>query len=287
MRQVAAIVKSLNLNMLYKKKFFIVLAIILFILNACNNKTKDAENIAEPATPLINYSVVQTLLHDTSLYTEGLLIHDGKLYESTGSPDGLPQLRSLVGITDLITGKFENKIELDKTKYFGEGIVFLKDKLFQLTYKTQVGFIYDEKSFRQIGKFNFRNIEGWSLTTNDTDLIMSDGTDALTFLNPGDQTIIKILKVTENEKPLIHLNELEYIRGFIYANIWMTNYIVKIDPANGKVVGKLDLSSLDYEAKNKNSKAEVLNGIAFDSTNDKIYVTGKLWANVYQIQFTH
>ena len=287
MRQVAAIVKSLNLNMLYKKKFFIVLAIILFILNACNNKNKDAENIAEPATPLINYSVVQTLLHDTSLYTEGLLIHDGKLYESTGSPDGLPQLRSLVGITDLITGKFENKIELDKTKYFGEGIVFLKDKLFQLTYKTQVGFIYDEKSFKQIGKFNFRNIEGWSLTTNDTDLIMSDGTDALTFLNPGDQTIIKILKVTENEKPLIHLNELEYIRGFIYANIWMTNYIVKIDPANGKVVGKLDLSSLDYEAKNKNSKAEVLNGIAFDSTNDKIYVTGKLWANVYQIQFTH
>ena len=287
MRQVAAIVKSLNLNMLYKKKFFIVLAIILFILNACNNKTKDAENIAEPATPLINYSVVQTLLHDTSLYTEGLLIHDGKLYESTGSPDGLPQLRSLVGITDLITGKFENKIELDKTKYFGEGIVFLKDKLFQLTYKTQVGFIYDEKSFKQIGKFNFRNIEGWSLTTNDTDLIMSDGTDTLTFLNPGDQTIIKILKVTENEKPLIHLNELEYIRGFIYANIWMTNYIVKIDPANGKVVGKLDLSSLDYEAKNKNSKAEVLNGIAFDSTNDKIYVTGKLWANVYQIQFTH
>ena len=287
MRQVAAIVKSLNLNMLYKKKFFIVLAIILFILNACNNKTKDAENIAEPATPLINYSVVQTLLHDTSLYTEGLLIHDGKLYESTGSPDGLPQLRSLVGITDLITGKFENKIELDKTKYFGEGIVFLKGKLFQLTYKTQVGFIYDEKSFKQIGKFNFRNIEGWSLTTNDTDLIMSDGTDTLTFLNPGDQTIIKILKVTENEKPLIHLNELEYIRGFIYANIWMTNYIVKIDPANGKVVGKLDLSSLDYEAKNKNSKAEVLNGIAFDSTNDKIYVTGKLWANVYQIQFTH
>ena len=287
MRQVAAIVKSLNLNMLYKKKFFIVLTIILFVLNACNNKTKDAENIAEPATPLINYSVVQTLLHDTSLYTEGLLIHDGKLYESTGSPDGLPQQRSLVGITDLTTGKFENKIELDKTKYFGEGIVFLKGKLFQLTYKTQVGFIYDEKSFKQIGKFNFRNIEGWSLTTNDTDLIMSDGTDTLTFLNPGDQTIIKILKVTENEKPLIHLNELEYIRGFIYANIWMTNYIVKIHPANGKVVGKLDLSSLEFEAKNKNPGSEVLNGIAFDSANDKIYVTGKLWPNIYQIQFTH
>lgn len=273
--------------MLYKKKFFIALAIIFFVLNACNNNTKEHENITEAATPLINYSVVQTLPHDTSLYTEGLLIHDGKLYESTGSPDDLPQQRSLVVINDLTTGKFENKIELDKTKYFGEGIVFCKGKLFQLTYKTQVGFIYDEKSFKQTGKFSFRNIEGWSLTTNGTDLIMSDGTDTLTFLNPGDQTVIKILKVTENGSPLIHLNELEYIRGFIYANIWLTNYIVKIDPASGKVIGKLDLSSLDYEAKNKNPKAEVLNGIAFDSTNDKIYVTGKLWPNIYQIQFTH
>ena len=230
----ATIVKPLHLKMLYKKKFPYVLVIILFVLNACNNNTKDAETITESTTPLINYSVVQTLAHDTSLFTEGLLIHDGKLYESTGSPDGLPQQRSLVVIDDLSTGTFQNKIELDKTKYFGEGIVFLKGKLFQLTYKTQVGFIYDEKSFKQIGKFNFRNTEGWGLTTNGTDLIMSDGTDTLTFLKPDDQTLIKILKVTENGTPLIHLNELEYIRGFIYANIWMTNYIVKIDPANGK-----------------------------------------------------
>ena len=260
----------------------------MFVLASCNN-SNDSNNIIDSTIirPHINFSIVQSFPHDPSLFTEGFLIHDEKLYESTGSPDDLPQTMSLVGITDLTSGKFEKKIELDKTKYFGEGIVFFKDKLFQLTYKTQVGFIYDAKSFKQLSKFNFRNTEGWALTTNGTDLIMSDGTDTLTFLNPNDQKVIKILKVTEYGTPLIHLNELEWIKGFIYANIWMTNYIVKIDPTTGNVVGKLDFNSLNYEENNKNPKADVMNGIAFDSATDKIYITGKLWTKVYQINFPH
>lgn len=168
-----------------------------------------------------------------------------------------------------------------------KGSFFFNDKLYQLTYKTQVGFIYDAKSFKQTGKFKYRNAEGWGLTTNGTDLIMSDGTDTLTFLNPSTLQEVKILTVTENGSPLMNLNELEYIKGFIYANVWETNYIVKIDPSNGKVLGKLDLTSLTLEAKNKNTRIDALNGIAYDAVTDKIYVTGKFWPNIYQINFAH
>lgn len=275
--------------MFFKKGVFLISIFFVLLALSCNNEPKEpeSESVAIVNTPLISYSVVQSIPHDITLFTEGLLFHNGKLYESTGSPDDLPQTKSMIGITDIPTGKFEKKIEIDRNTYFGEGITFLKGKLFQLTYKGQVGFIYDEKTLKQLGKFTFRNIEGWSLTTDSIHLIMSDGTDTLTYLNPADQKPVKLLKVTENGMPLSHINELEYINGYIYANVWLTNYIVKIDPANGKVVGKLDLSPLSYEAKNKNPSADVLNGIAFDPTNNKIYVTGKMWTNIYEIQFPH
>lgn len=237
--------------------------------------------------PTINYSVTKYCTHDTTLFTEGLLFHDGQLFESTGSPKEMPQIKSMIGISDLTTGKFTKKIEIDGRKYFGEGIVFFNDKLYQLTYTTQIGFIYDAKSFKKIGDFKYTNEEGWSLTTNGTDLIMDDGSSNLTYLNPVDLKPIKVLKVTENGIPCNKLNELEYIKGFIYANIWETTFIVKIDSKDGKVVGKIDLSSVVEEAQHKNPKADVLNGIAYDSTNDKIYVTGKLWANIYEIGFQH
>jgi len=271
-------------------KQFIIPVLALSILSGCfdNSKSSDPNaNKSIPTTPVINYSVTNYFPHDTSLFTEGFLFHDGKLFESTGSPNELPQTKSEVGITNLETGRFEKKIELDKTKYFGEGIVFFKNKLYQLTYKSQIGFIYDSKSFKQIAQFKYSNAEGWSLTTDETDLIMSDGTADLTFLDPENLKPVRVLKVTENGIPRDSLNELEFIKGFIYANIWMNNCIVKIDPISGKVVGKIDLSSLTYEARNKNPGADVLNGIAYDSTNDKIYVTGKMWTNIYQINFTH
>jgi len=271
-------------------KFSLVFLFILMLSYGCSNSSGTADKNAvetAPATPVVNYSVKSFFPHDTSLFTEGFLIHEGKLFESTGSPDDRPQARSLIGVVDLATGKMDVKAELDKSKYFGEGIVFLNGKLYQLTYTNQVGFIYDSKSFKQLGTFSYANKQGWSLTTNGGELIMSDGTSQLTFLDTLALKPIKKLTVTENGLPLEKLNELEYINGFIYANIWLTNFIVKIDPSNGRVVGKLDLASLAFEAKNKNPTADVLNGIAYDSVEDKIYVTGKLWPNIYEITFPH
>lgn len=166
-------------------------------------------------------------------------------------------------------------------------IVFFKDKLYQLTYQKQVGFIYEATTFKKVGEFKFQNKEGWSLTTDGSNLIMSDGTSKLTYIDPVKLSPVKVLNVTEFGYPIDKLNELEFIKGSIYANIWMSNTIVKIDPANGNIVGKIDLSSLTKEAKIINPDADVLNGIAYDSANDKIYVTGKMWSKIYQIQFPH
>ncbi len=276
--------------MLFKNEQIIVGTLILSTVFGCKNNPKSTtldnqelvSNIA-----LITYSVPRYFPHDTTLFTEGFLFHNGKLFESTGSPDNLPQTNSLIGIDNLATGKFSRKIELDKKKYFGEGISFLGNKLFQLTYKNQIGFIYDADSFKKTGQFKYDNPEGWSLTTNGKDLILSDGTSNLTFINPATLKPDRILNVTENGIPQDSLNELEYIKGFIYANVWMNNFIFKINPATGKVVGKLNLTLLMQDAKNKNPKADVLNGIAYDSTSDKIYITGKMWANIYQIDFAH
>ncbi len=274
---------------MYSSRTFFIFCFILFLLSACKNKnSSDSITINSIAqTPLINYSVVNSFLHDITLFTEGFLFHNGELFESTGSPDDLSQTKSMIGTDDLSTGKFNKKIELDKTKYFGEGIAFIHNKLYQLTYKNQVCFVYNAKTYKLLDSFKYTNPEGWSLTSVKDELIMDDGTDKLTFIDPSNFKPIKTLAVTDNEEPLDSLNELEYINGYIYANVWLTNFIVKIDTLNGKVVGKLDMSSLMFEAKNKNPAVDVLNGIAYDSAADKIYVTGKLWTDIYQLDFPH
>ena len=266
------------------------LSCLLFVACASHNdRTTTSIDSAEsaPAAPHIDYQVLKTFPHDTTLFTEGLTIQDGQLFESTGSPAELPQTRSLVGPIDMATGQLHSKIELDRNTYFGEGIVFLKGKLYQLTYKNHLCFVYDAKTFKPIAQFNFSNNEGWSLTTNDTDLIMDDGTDKLTFIDPANFQPIRKLQVIQNGVPRDSLNELEYIHGYIYANIWMNNSIVRIDPSNGKVVGVLDLTGLVTDARSKYPNAEVLNGIAYYQKNDRIYVTGKLWPAIYQIDFPH
>nr|WP_294908630.1 glutaminyl-peptide cyclotransferase [uncultured Lacibacter sp.] len=268
----------------------ITFSLLLILLYSCEDRSTNsgAENSkANPATPNIDYVVINYFAHDTTLFTEGFLFHNGQLFESTGSPKELSQTKSVIGITDLATGKFDVKIEIDKSKYFGEGIVFFKNKLYQLTYKNQIGFIYDGKTFKKTGEFNYSNTEGWGMTTDGTSLIMSDGTNKLTYLDPEKLTPLKTLEITEQGYPIDKLNELEFIKGFLYANIWTTNLIVKIDPASGHVVGKMDMSSLANEAITKNPNADVLNGIAYDSTTDKVYITGKLWPTIYQIQFSH
>lgn len=271
------------------KSIFLYYFFLLLLMGCGDNQGASNNASREPVigTTVINYSVTQFFPHAADLFTEGLLVQDGQLFESTGSPYNLPKTQSVVGVIDLVTGKLDQKIVIDRTKYFGEGIVIVNHKLYQLTYTTQIGFIYDSHSFKRIGSFTYTNKQGWSLTTNGKEIIMSDGTSQLTMLDTATLKPSRTISVTEGGLPLVNLNELEFIKGFIYANIWQTNFIVKIDPSNGKVVGKLDLSSLVFEAKNKNPDADVLNGIAFDATADKIYITGKLWATIYQINFPH
>lgn len=276
-------------------KKLIPAAILLVCAYACGEPTKPAEQPAEkPAepqpvkeVPAIMYSVVKKYPHDVNAFTEGFLFHDNKLFESTGDVEYLPQTRSTIGIVDLVTGKLDVKAEIDKEKYFGEGIVFIKDKIYQLTYTTQVGFIYDAKTYQKVGQFNYQNKQGWGLTTDGTNLVMSDGTNYLTYLDPKDFHIVKVLGVTENDYALDYLNELEYIKGYIYANVWMKNVIVKIDPASGEVIGKLDLTTLSDESKKNSPGSMEMNGIAYDSIADKILVTGKMWPEIYEIKFAH
>ena len=276
--------------MVFKQKQILIGILIFSTVFSCTNNSKSTETNAPQSVsniPLISYSVPNYFPHDTTLFTEGFSFHNGELFESTGSPDDLPQTNSLIGTDNLVTGKFSKKIELDKAKYFGEGIAFLNNKLYQLTYKSQIGFIYDADSFKKIGQFKYANLEGWSLTTDGKNLIMSDGTSELTYLDPTTLAPVRVLNVTENGMPQDSLNELEFIKGFIYANVWMNNFIFKINPSTGIIVGKLNLNLLTQDARNKNPRADVLNGIAYDSISDKIYVTGKMWPNIYQINFNH
>lgn len=272
-----------------KIKLFLSIISVVFVMISCG-PDKPKQTIVEPPVetvpeiPEIKFTVENQYPHDITSFTEGFLFHDGKLFESTGATENLPQTRSLFGIVDLKTGKIDVKAELDRNIYFGEGMVILKDKVFQVTYKNQMGFIYDAKTFKNIGKFNYTNKEGWGLTTDGNSIIMSDGTSYITYLDPTSFAVTKVLDVAENNYVLVNINELEFIKGFIYANIWMTNTIVKIDPNTGDVVGKMDLSSLAEESKTKNPGAAEMNGIAYDSISNKILVTGKLWPTIYEIK---
>lgn len=280
-----------NLSNIYKVFFCLVLAEFFFSCNPSNNETKiepqQQESSSAVLVPMINYSLVAKYPHDITSFTEGFLFFHDNLLESTGAPDYLNKTKSAVGIADLKTGEFKKKIELDKKIYFGEGIIVMNDLLYQLTYTNQVVFVYDAKTFSRKAQFNYSNKEGWGMTTDGSSIIMSDGTEALSYINPSDFKTIKTLHVTENGFALDHLNELEMINGFIYANVWMTQFIVKIDPNTGKVVGKLDLKDLYDDAKKENINLLEMNGIAYHAKDDKIFITGKMWPFIYEIKFEH
>jgi len=264
----------------------------VLVMAACSESKKPTGPVAPAApaieaVPMMDYTLVRTLPHDETAFTEGLQFVEGKLFESTGAPDYLPQARSSWGIVDTATGKLNIKAELDKNIYFGEGMVWLKGKIYQVTYQNQTGFIYDGKSFKQIGTFNYPNKEGWGLTTDGEYIIMSDGTYNLTYFDPQTLKVVKTLAVTESGFASDLLNELEFINGFIYANVWTKNMIVKIDPATGKITGKIDLSNLYNRERGNNINLLEMNGIAWDPETDKILVTGKFWKNFYQISFPH
>jgi glutamine cyclotransferase len=283
------IIKNINLSIKAVGRFRYWLLALCWLFGCKDHSTDGSEerSLVPAAVPVINYSVGHVYPHDTTSYTEGFVFYDHHFFESSGAAPGYPQTRSMIGIDDLGSGKVDKKIELDGDKYFGEGIVFFKGKLYQLTYTNQTCFVYDAATFRRVDSFRYQNKEGWAFTTDSVSLIMSDGTSNLTYLDPVSLKRVKVLAVTQNGAPLDSLNELEYIDKYIYANRYLRNYVVKIDPASGKVVGKLDLTSLVEQEKNRNPAGDVLNGIAYDPGTDKIYVTGKLWSGIYEIVFSH
>jgi len=225
------------------------------------------------------YKIIKTLPHGSDHFTEGLEIRNGFLYEGTGQEGS-----SFIYKIDLSNWKVVKEFKLDD-KYFGEGITILNDKLYQLTYKTQVGFVRDLKTFELIKTFTYKNAQGWGLTNDGKYLIMGDGTEFLTYLDPETLTEVKRIQVCNQKGVVININELEYINGEIWANIWTTDTIVRIDPKTGKIVAEIDMKGLlSPNLINQKTPPEVLNGIAYDHEKNKIYVTGKLWPKLFEIE---
>jgi len=263
------------------KKIWSLLLVCLTGLISCMDNDSDVKgsNVGtENAAPVISYNVVSTYPHDTSIYTQGLEFYQGKLFQSGGQYG-----RSKLAHTDLITGKIVQQLPLDK-KYFGEGLTVLNDTIYQLTWQEHIVHVYHVKDFTKIKELPI-NTAGWGLTNDGKNIVASDGSSNLYFYEPSTFRLLRTQGVTENGNPVINLNELEYINGYIYANQYQYNYIVKIEPNSGQVVGKLDLTEIVNRIKAKDPRAEELNGIAYNPDTKKIYVTGKYWPELFEVQF--
>ncbi len=222
------------------------------------------------------YKVTKTFSHDPDAYTQGLFYEDGFLYEGTGQK-GASSIRKV----EPETGKILQSVNLEE-KHFGEGITFFNNKIYQLTWTSEIGFVYDFTTFKQIRTFHY-NTQGWGLTTNGKELIMTDGSNVIYFMDPEGFTEIRHIEVFDNKEPIDSLNELEYINGDIYANVYMTDKIVIIDPKTGMVKGVIDFKGLLKDSDRTND-VDVLNGIAWDEAGKRLYVTGKLWPKLYQVE---
>ncbi len=267
------------------KKLPIPLLIIALSIFSCTDSdqdhTDDAHRIA--TAPFITFSIVNTIPHDTAAFTEGLSFYKGRLFESTGSPAIPSNNGTWIGEIDLATGAVSKKIDLGNS-YFGEGMTFLQDRVYQLTYQSGKGFVYDAANFRKIREFSYKG-EGWGLTHDGSSLIMSAGTSNLYYIHPDSLNFFKMLAVQDHNGYVSDLNELEYIDGYIYCNKWQTPHILKIDPATGYVAGVLDFTKLVNEIRTKYPYAEEMNGIAHDPESKKTFVTGKKWPFLYEIRF--
>ncbi|MBL0171562.1 MAG: glutaminyl-peptide cyclotransferase [Gemmatimonadaceae bacterium] len=227
-------------------------------------------------TPTYAFEVVATYPHDPGAFTEGLFIHDGRLFESTGEI-GTSSIREV----DLVSGRVLRKRDLPKP-YFGEGIVIIGDVLYELTWKDGKAFMFDWKTFAPKGEFAYEG-EGWALTTDGTSLIMSDGTPTIRWRDPKTFAVQKSLTVTDHGTDVTQLNELEWIKGELWANVWQSDQIARIDPKTGQVVGWIDLSGI-LPAMDRAGKEDVLNGIAYDAAKDRYFVTGKYWPKLFEIR---
>lgn len=231
---------------------------------------------AAPAVPVYTYRVIQTYPHDAQAFTQGLVYHEGVLYEGTGLHG-----RSSIRRVNLESGEVEQFSPLG-AEFFGEGIVIFGDWLYQLTWQSGTGFVYDWQSFEPVGSWAYKG-EGWGLTHDGTYLIQSDGTAALRFLDPQTLDEVRRVSVHDGSVPVVRLNELEYVQGEVYANVWQTDRIARIDPESGAVVGWIDLRGL-LAAEDRVNGVDVLNGIAYDPAGDRLFVTGKLWPKLFQIE---
>ena len=262
----------------------IILAALITLTFSCNNGSgsNDSTSTRPPEPETINCVVQKSYPHDTSSFTEGLLMYNGSLYESTGIKGHSKLLK-----INLATGKPEKEVKLDSA-YFGEGIAILRDTIYQLTYQSNIAFVYTLKDFKKVKElpFSTESGEGWGMTTDGTYLITDDGTSNIYYFEPSTFKVVKKITVTDAGTLSYNVNELEYIDGYLYANQWQLPYILKIDPASGQVVAKIDLTDVWNTIKHKDSHAEVLNGIAYDAASKKIYVTGKWWPELYEVQFS-
>lgn len=262
---------------------FIYLILINSLFSCSNNSNSDNSNNSNSESGTnkvtsISYSILNTYPHDTSSFTEGLEVYNNTLLESTGN-----YRKSKLVQTDIKTGNVIRQISLPD-KFFGEGISVLHDTIYQMTYREHVVFVYSAKNFKKLNELSF-NTEGWGMTNDGKNLIVSDGSSNLYFYEPGTFKLLHTQAVTENGSNVPNINELEYINGFIYANQWQYKDIIKINPSTGEVVGKIDLTDLVDKVPVKDPEDAVLNGIAYNSTNKKVYITGKWWPTIYEIDF--
>ena len=264
-------------ELFYKKYPLTGILVILFIIGCNIACTIPTEADAEISS--LSCQVLEVHPYDTDAYTQGLVWQDGFLYVGTGLY-GSSSLRK----TDLETGKILQQITLSDN-FFGEGITIFEDRIYQLTWKEQTGFVYDLETFQLLEIFSYEH-EGWGITHDGESLIISDGTSLLRFVNPFTFQEIKQIEVFENEKPVFRINELEYVKGKIYANIWQTDKIAMIDAESGKVNNWLDLAEISNLVKIDNSEINVLNGIAYNRDKDYFFITGKLWPKVFKIKIT-
>jgi len=262
------------MNKLFKVVAFLVVAVLAlaaFVWIAFNSIDSERNS----GTTYYSYIIVNTFPHDTSAFTEGLVYSDGFLYESTGL-NGASSLRCV----DLATGNIVLKTVLSQA-YFGEGIAIVDDRIIQLTWDSRIGFVYNKTSFILLDNFTY-STEGWGLTYDGKHLIMSDGSDTLFFLDKETFQQVKQIHVHEDNTSIVNLNELEYVNGEVYANIWRQQKIAIINPESGQVKAYIDLATLQGPT-SSNSEA-VLNGIAYDAEEERLFVTGKYWSNLYEIK---
>ncbi len=259
------------MNQLFKISSAVLLALsaAIGVLGCSDSKIPD--------TPVVyTYQVVKTYRHDPNAFTQGLVFEDGFLYESTGL-HGHSMLRKV----ELETGRILQTYKLP-AEFFGEGITLYRDKIIQLTYRSTVGFVYSKDSFELLRRFNYP-AEGWGITHDGKRLIMSDGTSTLYFLDPDTLKQTGRIEVCDNNRPVSGLNELEYVRGQIFANVWPTELIVRISPQTGQVTGWIYMTGL-LNRQVLGRPADVLNGIAYDARRDRLFVTGKFWPSLFEIK---